>query len=152
VPKFLDLTSRKFGRLVVIQRAENDKWGSPCWLCRCDCKKIKIVRGAYLKNGVIRSCGCLFREGNNIKHGYYRKGKVSKIYQSWRDMIKRCTNPNNASYQYYGGRGIKVCKRWINSFENFYKDMGKKPEGHQIDRINNNGNYCKSNCRWVTPK
>ena len=88
---------------------------------------------------------------NAIKHGHGRKGKRTRTYQSWSHMIQRCTNPNYKYYYLYGGRGIIVCKRWM-KFENFLEDMGEKPKGLSLDRKNNNKNYCKSNCRWATPK
>lgn len=149
--KFIDLTGKRFERLLVIKKLGTNRWRNSYWLCRCDCGKEKIILGYNLKNGHTQSCGCLFKEGNNTKHGHSTTIKVSKTYEAWAHIIQRCTNPNNKDYYNYGGRGIKVCKRWL-KFENFLKDMGEAPEAHQIDRINNNGNYCKSNCRWTTSK
>jgi len=146
----IDLSKQKFGRLIVIERVENYKW-----LCKCDCGIEKIIRGSSLKSGDTKSCGCLAKEQlikRSTKHGHNKKGKQTKIYQSWRHMIERCTNSNYSEYQYYGGRGITVCERWLN-FENFLEDMDEPPtQEHSIDRIDNDGNYCKSNCRWATKR
>ncbi|KKM98992.1 hypothetical protein LCGC14_1152420 [marine sediment metagenome] len=150
--KRIDLVGQKFGRLVVLQFIDKNKWRSSFWLCRCDCGKEKIILGDSLKNGDTKSCGCLNIE-KLTKHGHCNKnGKSSEIYAIWQSMIQRCTNPNHKAYYNYGGRGITVCKRWKNSFENFFKDMGESPKGYSIDRIDNDDNYCKSNCRWVTRK
>lgn len=146
-----DIVGQRFGRLLVIKRINNDKWGHAQWVCKCACGTEKIILGYNLNSGAIKSCGCLHNEGNNTKHGHTKNNKFSKIYAAWRNMIQRCVDPNDKNYQHYGGRGIKVCKRWM-KFKNFLEDMGEVPKGYQIDRINNDGNYCKSNCRWVTSK
>ncbi len=160
--KLIDLTGQKFGRLKVLKRVENDKWDKTCWLCECDCKnndKNKtIIRSFNLRRNHTKSCGCLalgraaIMGLNNKIHGHRRNGKTSKEYQSWAHMIQRCTNPNNKCWKDYGGRGIKVCKRWRSSFPNFLEDMGEAPLGFQLDRIKNNKGYCKDNCKWSTPK
>jgi len=146
----IDLVGQKFGRLLVLRFANRDKWRTSRWLCRCSCGIEKIVRGTDLTSGHTKSCGCVQKEVIT-KHGHRAKGKESKIYAIWQGMIQRCTNPKNIAYCNYGGRGIKVCKRWM-KFINFLKDMGEKPIGYQIDRIDNNKGYSKSNCRWVTAK
>ena len=149
-----NLIGKKFERLTVIQRGGNNRWGNSRWLCRCECGNEKIILGKNLKSGHTKSCGCLHIEKTierSITHGHTTKRNISKTYQAWHDMISRCTNPNNKRYQDYGGRGIKVCKRWL-KFENFLEDMGEVPEGCQIDRIDNNKGYDKSNCKWSTRK
>lgn len=121
-------------------------------MCRCRCENKIIVLGASLKNGNTKSCGCL-----KLKHGQAGNGKVSKVYGVWHNMMQRCGSKNNAQYNDYGGRGIKVCYRWSTKnkkgFQNFIDDMGKPPTNkHQIDRINNNRGYYKLNCHWVLSK
>lgn len=155
MPKFIDLMEKKFGRLKVIGRAKNSNQNGARWLCECNCGEKKIVLGSSLRGGITKSCGCLSIERTikrSTKHGHREANKETQIYKTWRNMRQRCTNPNNKYYPNYGGRGIQVCKRWL-KFENFNGDMGKgwKPV-LQIDRIDNNGNYCKSNCRWATKK
>jgi hypothetical protein len=156
--KFIDLTRQKFGRLEVLKRVENNKQNKPQWLCQCNCGNKSIVSGGNLKNGSVRSCGCLQKEKviiNNINktiHSHCRNRKSTGFYNSWHQIIQRCTNPNNEAYHNYGGRGIIVCKRWL-KFENFLKDMIKRwKPGLQIERRNNNKGYYKKNCKWATRK
>lgn len=118
--------------------------------CGCPAKTIKIVRRSHLKTGHTPSCGCLQRESRaeaNRTHGM----TGTPEYLSWANMMQRCLNKNNPNYPEWGGRGIKVCVRW-RRFENFYADMGARPEGTDINRIYNNGNYCKANCEWASPE
>jgi len=114
-------------------------------LCRCDCGSEKAYRRYCLESGSTRSCGC-YRTELRTTHG---KSKT-RSYRSWMGMILRCHNKDNKGYGDYGNRGIKVCSRWRYSFKNFFADMGERPEGLSIDRINNEGNYESSNCRWAT--
>lgn len=149
--KVIDLTGQKFIRLIVIKRVANNKHGKSMWLCLCKCGQKTIVLSNNLRSGASKSCGC-YSTNNALKHGHTKNKKTTKTYYSWSDMIARCINLNDKYYKDYGGRGIKVCKRWLNSFENFLEDMGEVPKGLQIDRIDNNKGYYKDNCRWVTSK
>lgn len=149
--KKFDLTNKKFDRLTVISfnRTKNRKI---MWNCVCDCGNESVVLGTSLRIGKTRSCGCLSVEKvieRSTSHGMCK----CKEYESWVGIKKRCTNKNSKDYKNYGGRGIKICERWLNSFENFYEDMGKKPTNkHSLDRIDNNKGYSKDNCRWATRK
>jgi hypothetical protein len=154
----IDLVGKKINRLTVISRDVNDKRGQLRWLCKCDCGNEKIVIGNNLKRGHTKSCGCFAIERaveTNTKHGQggSKEFKPTSEYTTWKNILSRCYKENNIVYKYYGGRGVKVCDRWLSSFENFFSDMGKKPTPkHSIDRINVNGNYEPDNCRWATQK
>ncbi len=147
--KFIDLTGQRFGRLVIEKRTCNDKRGRSKWVCNCDCGEAVVHWSTNLRNGRVTSCGCLKKEkcrNNTITHNMSR----TKVYKAWSDMIQRCENKKNAAYVNYGGRGVSVCKQWRGSFESFYKDMGDPPFKLSLDRINNDGDYSLSNCRWAT--
>lgn len=140
----------QFERLKVIERAANDKYGNSMWVCKCECGATKTVRGSHLTCGNTKSCGCLDREvvaKNAIKHGM----RYTRIYNIWRKMKERCSNPNATNYRYYGAKGIRVCEEWM-EFEAFYE--WAKTSGYRddltIDRINVFDNYKPGNCRWAT--
>lgn len=151
----LDLTNKKFGRLVAIKIYSADKYGRKKWLCVCECGKERVVSSDNLNRGHTISCGCFrdeIRGELSLKHGQNRKGRTSKEYTAWQLMKSRCYNEFTDMYPIYGGRGIVVCDRWLHSFENFFADMGKKPSSeYSLDRYpDTNGNYEPGNCRWAT--
>ncbi len=152
--KHAELTGLVFGRYTVLSYAGRDKTYNSKWLCRCQCGVEKVVYALALKGGDTVSCGCYGAENSSklkTTHGQSH-GKRTKEYVIWMGMRQRCNNPNFHHYHNYGGRGISVCERWNNSFQNFFEDMGRCPEGKSIDRIDNFGNYELSNCKWSTPK
>jgi hypothetical protein len=143
-----DLTGQRFGRLVVIEQAETN--GSKLrWRCQCDCGKIHCVEGTSLRKGGTQSCGCLARELTAARARKHGKSNT-RLYWVWAAMLDRCNNPKCPAFKNYGGRGIKVCARWL-KFENFLTDMGERPSPqHTVDRIYNDGNYEPGNCTWRT--
>lgn len=161
MPRLIDLTGKRFGRLTVICRAKAASgFKSVFWLCSCDCGAEKEIRGQNLRHEESHSCGCLQAElaakrGHQLMKTHGESNGLSGLtpeYRSWTSMISRCENPKATGYKNYGGRGISVCQRWRESYERFLADMGRRPSiRHTLDRYpNNDGNYEPTNCRWAT--
>lgn len=159
--KIIDVTGQKFGKLTVVKRV-GTKHRQSLWLCKCDCGNVTEVILSHLKRGVTTSCGCRQKEvrringlnsnigERNLKHGDFG----TKLYGVWAAMIRRCSNPNTKHYKHYGARGITVCDNWRNDYSQFksWAISNGYREGLTIDRVDVNGNYEPSNCRWVDMK
>lgn len=145
----IDLTGLRVGRLLVISYSESND-GRKAWVCHCDCGTKVDIRGVNLRSGKTKSCGCFkadrMAEGLGKKHGMH----LTRTYKTWHSMLERCRNPSATSYKDYGGRGITVCREWY-QFERFYSDMGERPDGMTLDRIENSRGYEPGNCKWSTP-
>lgn len=148
-----DMANQRFGRLLVVERADNDKYGNAMWLCKCDCGKTVVVKGQSLRRGDTLSCGCYHEDEvacRFTKHGQSR----TRLYHTWQYMKRRCYNPKHKHYSYYGGRGIVVCDEWLSSYENFmqWAISNGYSDDLTLDRIDSDGNYEPNNCRWVSRK
>lgn len=159
MPSFRDFTGQRLGRLIPVSFEK--KGNRIYWLCQCDCGNTKYINSRALgrREGPTRSCGCInsgfksfspIKRRINYKHGQTIGGIRSSTYKSWQDMKARCYNENNKKYPDYGGRGISVCDRWLESFNNFFEDMGTKPKSFELDRVNNNSGYFPENCQWAS--
>lgn len=146
MPKFIDLTGRKFGRISVVCRVEDRIKGRPSYRCLCECGNESVVSATALRTGKTISCGCYNKE-RRVSHGLYGTPEYKTLIR----MIQRCEYPNNDNYKHYGAKGIKVCLEWRHNPQKFLEDMGKQPsKHHSIDRIDTNKGYSPDNCKWST--
>lgn len=146
----INMRGKRFGRLIGIEPAGHSKDGHLKWLFQCDCGERTVAYGKYVRSGRTRSCGCLKKESIARVNASHRMCQTA-TYRTWYSMIGRCHNKNHSSYPKYGALGTKVCTRWRSSFENFLEDVGERPAGKTLDRIDPFGHYEPGNCVWSTP-
>ncbi len=144
----IDLTGQLFGRLTVVAFAKTDKHGNAQWICQCSCGETTTVWSSALRRNLTQSCGCLRKAATSARRSTHGKSAGDPTYRVWTGMKKRCENPNSHGYARYGGRGIAVCTRW-EDFALFLEDMGPKPEGCSIERLDVDKGYAPDNCRWI---
>ncbi len=144
MPRFIDRSGVRYGRLIAQERVGTNAAKQPLWRCVCDCGALAVVSANGLSTGNTRSCGCLLKE-TITKHG----GAGKRSYNTWRAMLRRCKNPDDKDYPRYGGKGVSVCEEWLD-YNTFAEDMGEPPDGHTLDRVDPYGNYGPGNCRWAT--
>ena len=149
----LTMVGQTFGRLVVLGCPSRDKHGTAFFPCRCECGASALVRGDHLRSGRTQSCSCLQRERLSVRNKVHGL-RAHPLYYTWKGMKQRCYDSSHKHYQGYGGRGITVHPAWVDSLKAFIayieKELGPRPEGHTLDRINNDGNYEPGNLRWAS--
>ena len=146
----IDITGNKYGMLTVVRRAESAPKGITRWECRCDCGNTVVVRGGNLKNGAVKSCGCLINIANKNRSTHGMSG--SRLYQEWVNIKARCYNKNSKAYKRYGARGIGMCQDWFDSFDVFaeWALSNGYSDNLTIERIDNDKGYMPDNCKWIS--